>query len=344
MNVRDKRFFECMRDFLAVELPNSNTGSSDTRRTYRAGINLFLEYLDAKEGVPLAQAGFSNLNGETVMGFRVWMTGERGLSAETARLRMTAVRMLAEYASRKHLLDAASLVEVFGVRMPKCTRKLVTPMSDAATEAVLAAPDPSTRIGYRDRNIMVFLYDTAVRCSELVNLKVRDLVMAEGNEHVYVTGKGSKTRVVPIDLSAGHLRKYLAAFHPNEGPASERPLFYPVRGAVRHLEASTVEKMVAKHGRAARESCPEVPAKVYPHLFRHTRATNWLESGMPLPSIAELLGHEQLGTTQIYAKSSIKTKRENVEKYRATHPPVGSTEMFWHGDEDVIRRLYCLSD
>ncbi|MGN0037988.1 MAG: tyrosine-type recombinase/integrase [Coriobacteriales bacterium] len=78
-------------------------------------------------------------------------------------------------------------------------------------------------------------------------------------------------------------------------------------------------------------------------MLRHTRASNWLESGMPLSAIAELLGHEQLGTTQIYAKSSIKKKRENVEKYRATHPPVGSTETFWHGDEDVIRRLYGLS-
>ncbi|MGN0038258.1 MAG: tyrosine-type recombinase/integrase, partial [Coriobacteriales bacterium] len=269
MNIRDKRFFECMREFLVVELPNSNTKSRDTQRTYRAGINLFLEYLDAKEGVPLAQAGFSNLNGESMMGFRAWMIGERGLAPETARLRMTAVRMLAEYASKKHLLDATSLVEVFGVKMPKCTRKLVTPMSEAATEAVLEAPDPSTRIGYRDRNIMIFLYDTAVRCSELVGLRVRDLVMVEGNEHVYVTGKGSKIRAVPIDLSAGHLRKYLAAFHPQEGADSERPLFYPVRGAVRHLEASTVEKMVAKHGRTARESCPEVPQKVYPHLLRY---------------------------------------------------------------------------
>lgn len=343
MNIRDKSFFECMREFLVVELPNSNTKSKDTQRAYRAGINLFLEYLGEKEGVPLAQAGFSNLNGSTVMGFKVWMTGERSLSPDSARLRMTAVRMFAEYASKKHLLDAVSLVEVLGVKVPKCTRKLVVPMTEAATAAVLEAPDPSTRIGYRNRNIMVFLYDTAVRCSELVNLRVRDLVMAEGNEHVYVTGKGSKTRAVPIDLSAEHLRKYLAAFHPHEGPASERPLFYPVRGAVGHLTASSIDKLVAKCGREARAACPEVPVKVYPHLMRHTRASNWLESGMPLPAIAELLGHADLSTTQIYAKSSIKKKRENVEKYREANPPVGSTETFWHDDEDVIRMLYGLT-
>lgn len=344
MLVKDKRFFECVGSFMNTELPNLGSRSGETKRAYRAGINLYMEYLEEAEGVRLHEAGFANFNADSMLGFKLWMTDYRSLSPETASLRMTAVRMFVTYAGKKHLVDASTQIEVLGVRMPKCHRKLIVPMSKAAVAAILAAPSPSTPIGYRDRNVMVFLYDTAIRCSELTRLRVCDLVMADGGEHAYIRGKGAKSRVVPLDLSVDHVRKYLAAFHPNVPPGSERPLFYPIGDQTRHLSASSVEKMVRKHAELARRSCAEVPAEVYPHLFRHTRASGWLDEGMPIEAIAELLGHSSLSTTQIYAKSSIATKRESMRKYRGDRPPVGDTEAFWRGNEDVIRKLYGLAD
>lgn len=343
LRLRNEAFFECLADYLRTELPNKGTRSKRTERTYRAGLNLFLDYLAEVEGVALAEVGFDNFDGDSMLGFKLWMLDHRKLSPQTARLRMTAVRSFVSYAVKKDAMGPLEQVEVFGVSMPKHQRKLVVPMADPAVKAVMEQPDVSTAIGYRDLSMMALMYDTAVRCQELADLRVCDLCMREGDEHVFVLGKGSKTRVVPLVLSKDHMEKYLAAFHPGALPGSDRPLFYPANGPVRHLSGSTVEKMVTKYAERARASCPEVPDRVYPHLFRHTRAMEWLSNGMPKKMIAELLGHADISTTDIYAKSDLSMKRKDMEKFRNARPPVGDTEKFWHGDEDIIRKLYGLA-
>lgn len=341
--LRDRAFFECMGSYLRTELPNKGTRSERTEQTYRAGLNLFLDYLAEAEGVPLAEVGFDNFNGNSMLNFKLWMLDHRKLSSQTARLRMTAVRSFVDYAVRRDAMDPLAQVEVLGVRMPKRQRKLVVPMTDPAVSAIMEQPDVRTAIGYRDLNMMALMYDTAVRCQEVADLRVCDLCLREGDEHVFVLGKGSKTRVVPLVLSKEHMAKYLAAFHPGALPGSDRPLFYPANGSVRHLSGSSVEKIVKKYAALARASCPEVPDRVYPHLFRHTRAMEWLSNGMPKEMIAELLGHADLSTTDIYAKSDLNMKRRDMEKFRNARPPVGDTKEFWRGDEDVIRRLYGLA-
>ena len=341
--LRDGAFFSCLSDYLRTELPNKATRSKDTERTYRAGINIFLDYLAEAEGVSLAEVGFDNFSGDSMLGFKLWMLDHRNASTQTVLLRMTAVRSFVDFAVRKDAMSPLSQVEVFGVSMPKRQRSLVVPMTDPAVRAIMDQPDTATRIGYRDLNMMALMYDTAVRCQELADLRVCDLCMREGDEHVFVLGKGSKTRVVPLVTSKDHIAKYLAAFHPGTLPGSDRPLFYPANGTVRHLSGSTIEKMVKKYAALARLSCPEVPDRVHPHLFRHTRAMEWLTNGMPKKVIGELLGHSDLSTTDIYAKSDVSMKRRDMEKFRNARPPVGDTERFWQGDEDVIRKLYGLS-
>jgi len=161
-----------------------------------------------------------------------------------------------------------------------------------------------------------------------------------------VTGKGGKHRLIPImEKTAEHCKKYLSLFHPQEHDKKQY-LFYTIRqGIKQQMSDDNVARFLKGYGLSAREKCVEIPEKVHPHLFRHTRAMHLYRGGMPLALVAEWLGHAQLETTLIYAHADTEMKRQAIQK--ATNPsnPVHSdyfSTRDWKNDDDLIRELYGL--
>jgi site-specific recombinase XerD len=150
------------------------------------------------------------------------------------------------------------------------------------------------------------LYDTAARITELLTLKVADIKLDLKHPYVILTGKGKKSRSVPLmERTVAHIKLYNAMYHVG-GEAYCDHLFYTkIKGVCSPMSYENTSKMIAGYGRQAAVTCSEVPVRVHAHLLRSTRAMHLYQDGVPLSYIKDLLGHSNINTTSIYAMADL---------------------------------------
>ena len=217
------------------------------------------------------------------------------------------------------------------LRVPKRIRETIEEDDFAA---LIAAP-PNTKIGLRDRTIMILLYDSAIRVSELLELKVLSLNTMMPLPYIRVHGKGDKERIVAItDKTAAHLNAYMDKYHPDRN--RDQPLFYTVvRGRMGAMSSGNVERILKKYADQIRPEHPNLPNHVYPHMIRRTRSTNLYQDGVELELISRILGHESTETTKRYAIPSIEVMRVAMDKGNLS----SQEEALWPDDEAEMARL-----
>jgi integrase/recombinase XerD len=196
------------------------------------------------------------------------------------------------------------------VEAPRLDQSLPRHLSVDEVDQLLAQPDVSTPLGLRDKAMLELLYATGMRVSELVHVGAADFDMELGI--VRCLGKGSKERLIPVGKSALHaVEAYLRAGRAALAGKRNPPwLFLNRRGGV--LSRVGFWKILAAYGRRA-----GLPAKLTPHLVRHSLATHLLERGADLRSIQLMLGHSDISTTQIYTHV-LKERLKQV--YQSHHP------------------------
>ncbi len=189
-------------------------------------------------------------------------------------------------------------------------------LNEQEAAALVAAPDVDTWIGRRDRTLLLLAIQTGLRNSEIASLRRRDVTTGTG-AHVRCTGKGRKMRCTPLrkDVAA------VVALWLREVPADPAaPLFPSARGA--GMSADALQRIVARHARAAGRTCPSLEAKkVHPHMLRHTAAMDLLHRGVDQTVIALWLGHESPATTQIYIHADLQLKERALGRATATGRP-----------------------
>ena len=228
-----------------------------------------------------------------------------GLSPRSVARHLSAVRgFFAHLVKRRGLAGNPAL----GVRAPKAQRRLPGAL-DADQAAALFTEEANTDLAKRDRAMLELLYGSGLRLAELVAVDLRDLDLAGG--FVTVTGKGQKTRIVPLGKPAvAAIRNWLAT---RTGLDAAAPLFTG-RGE-RRLSARSVQLRVKKLAQEAAAN-----DGVHPHMLRHSFASHLLESSGDLRAVQELLGHANIGTTQIYTHLDF---QHLAKVYDRAHPRAG---------------------
>lgn len=347
MNKDSLHFYQFIRDFLTIYLPLQKASSPNTIKAYRDTINLFLDYLKSEEKVSLLTVTFKNITRNNIEDFLSWLETEKKYSVSSRNQRLSGLKSFYKYASGKDKTLIAYYQEILNIPKKKQPKgQEIEFFSETALQSILAEPDIQKKNGYRDLVFLILLYDTAARIQELLDIQLQDVHLNVENPYITLHGKGKKTRLVPImSKTAEHLQKYLTHFHAEMSNVSF--LFYIVRKGNRTaMSPDNAEKFIKKYGKQAREKNADVPERLYPHMFRHSRAMHLYRNGMPLPLLAEWLGHAQMETTiTYYANADTRMKKEAIEKATSELNPLfqNSEDINWENDEELLKKLYGLS-
>ncbi len=257
----------------------------------------------------LKTRGITNWNSVVGSDVSDWLyrLSEGGAAVSSLARKLSAVRTLTRFLVKERLCpkDFTELVEG-----PKVVRRLPATLSVADMKKLLAAPTAGTTHGLRDRAILELFYSSGLRVSELAGLNLQQIDLEQGVVRVF--GKGSKERLVPVGGQAAEaVATYLTAGRPALVKArTGSAVFLSERG--RAISRKTVWALIKVYAKRA-----GLPQTVKPHLLRHSFATHLLSGGADLRAIQEMLGHADIGTTQIY--TAVETRRL-TEQHSRFHP------------------------
>ena len=191
----------------------------------------------------------------------------------------------------------------------------------------------------RDRTILILLYDSAARLDEILSLRKADLFLSTGSPCIRVVGKGQKERVIGLtERTSTHLKQYLSVFHTKDTEATDLLFYTTIRGETGKMSEANVERLLKKYAAQVRETYPDIPERVHPHMLRRTRATGLYRDGVDLSIISRFLGHAQLETTRIYATPSVEMMRRAIAKM-----PMAALDEdpIWDADADAMMAKLC---
>ena len=231
----------------------------------------------------------------------------QGLAATTIARRLAAIR---SFFRHEVLIGKREDNPAADVGLPRRARKLPRTLSPGEAERLVEAANGTTPRDLRDRALVELLYGAGLRVSEAVGLERNGVDLEE--RLVRSIGKGDKERIVPLGRSAADaLRRYLSRGRPFLDSRHRPELFLNARGGpLTRAGAFLILRRLAE--RAGLE-----PARIHPHLLRHSFATHLLEGGADLRSVQEMLGHADLATTELYTHV---TDRRRREAYFSAHP------------------------
>ena len=213
-----------------------------------------------------------------------------GLSASSIKLVVVALKIFFRFLTAKRLLERDPTE---ALSLPRIERYLPETLNELQVEQFLEKIDTKAVHGLRDRAMIELLYASGLRISELANARLENFNFEQ--RVVRVTGKGNKTRLVPVGRKACEaLAAYLSTERPKlVKPRSSSEIFLSERGT--KLTTARLWQIVKKHAQRA-----GLEKNVYPHLLRHSFATHLLSNGADLRIIQEMLGHADISTTQVY--------------------------------------------
>ena len=298
-------FANMLAQFLTIHLPVTRACSRNTISAYRDAFTLFLRFMDHQQATPPDRVCFADFTAPNVEAFLGWLRTDRECSAATANQRLAALKSFFRYVQTQAPEQIAQAQQVLGVKAAQAPEPAVGYLP---TEAVGLMLEHAKRRGPRDLALLTTLYDTAARVQEACDLSLGDLRL-DKPASVTLTGKGRKTRIVPLTPQAA----VVLAWHVRTLPQdSSAPVF--TNRAGQQLGRAGAAYILAECAHAAHAERPElVPEKVSPHMLRHSKAMHLLENGVNLIYIRDILGHASVVTTEVYAKANPEMKRQAIE-------------------------------
>jgi site-specific recombinase XerD len=324
-----------MKRFLSHYLPVQKGLSANTIAAYRDAIKLLLCYAADTVRRPLDKLAVEDMTEKVVLGFLDYVQQRRSCSPTTRNARLAAIHSLFAFIAREQPELLAQCQKIRSIPLKRTEHKSVDYLEENEMQAMLDSIQSNSRTAIRDQALLLLLYNTGARVSEIVELKLSNLRL-DGTPQVELLGKGRKHRACPLwpeTLSA--LQAYLNKRTPKQ-PSTER-LFLNTNGVP--ITRFGIRHITDKYATAAQHRCPSIKTKtVSPHTLRHTTAMHLLRSGNDVNMVSYWLGHVDINTTHIYLEIDLEMKRKMLEK---ADPPAINNQPAWH-KPDVLQWLSAL--
>lgn len=314
-----KNFSYYLSHFLKEYLVVERNVSSKTIRSYKTTFQILITYLVEEKNMKLIDITFENVTKEMILDFLNYLEGEKKNSIRTRNQRLAAIHSFYQYCSVEEIEHIENIQKILSIKTKKYEKKVQEYLTKEEVQTLLASIEPSNKIGRRNLLVLSLLYDTAARAEEIIHLKLEDIRLEE--QLVILTGKGNKQRIVPImEKTKKLIISYLKENKIESGYLFQNKMKLP-------MNETFIRDIVKSKDK-----------KLSPHIFRRSRATHLLEAGVNILYIQELLGHEDISTTQEYAKVIKKNKIEAIKK---VSPNIVETEALpdWNDDKDLLSQL-----
>jgi site-specific recombinase XerD len=317
MNIQNV-FPQLLEAFFTDRLMRQRQASPHTIASYRDTFRLLLKFAHERLKKPPSKLILAELDTPLIGAFLDQLEKERGNKARSRNVRLAAIRSFFRYVALHEPSHSALAQRVLAMPNKRHKKKQIEFLTRPEIDALLAAPDPHTWTGRRDRTMLLVAVQTGLRVSELTTLCCGDVTLTPA-AHVRCVGKGRKERCTPLRKeTATTLRTWLRE---HKGPASA-PLFPNIRGG--HMSTDSVERRLEKHLAVARQESLSLRKKhVTPHVLRHTTAMELLQGGVDRAVIALWLGHESVDTTQMYLHANLELKEKAMAKTAPINIPPG---------------------
>jgi integrase/recombinase XerD len=325
-------FARYLTDFFSVYLTAQKNVSKNTIYSYRDAFKLLFKYCQEVKGIAIERITIDLLTAGLIKDFLDWLEHERKCSISTRNQRLASIHSFFRYIQGEAPAGIHHFQKVISISTKKAGKKVIGHLSPDAMKLILEQPDKNSSKGRRDLTLLSVLYDTGARVQELIDIKVIDLVL-DPLPVISLTGKGNKMRRVPLMKNVVTLLQgYLSERDLNKQWKNQYPLF--INNQHNKLTKEGVAYILGKYVKMASEKSQDVPKRLSPHVLRHSKAMHLLQAGVNLIYIRDFLGHVDLKTTEIYARTDTETKRKAIEK---AYPDIITGQLpAWNKDKELL--------
>lgn len=298
-----------MKRFFSHYLPVQKGLSDNTVLAYRDAVKLLLCYAADKLRKPVDELLIEDLKANMVLDFLDHIQQDRGCTARTRNARLAAVSSLFRFIAREEPALLAQCQAIRSIPSKRTGHKTVDYLEEKEMQAVLDSVNFGSHNGIRDSALLLLLYNTGARVSEIAELKIADLRL-DAAGHVRLLGKGKKQRSCPLwPETVNVIRAYLEQRKPK---VFTDCLFLNARGD--RITRFGIRHVIGKYAKAAGTQCSSLKTKtVTPHTVRHTTAMHLLRAGNDINMVRYWLGHADINTTHIYVEIDMEMKRKMLQ-------------------------------
>jgi len=325
-----------LMDFLSRYMPGERGMSYNTISSYKVTFILLFSFMKEQKGININKLTLKDLNRDHVLAFLDWLQLVRNSSDATRNVRLAAVHSFCRFLQYQNPESLYELQRILSISMKRTGQGSVSHLTTDGIKLLLKQPNAGTPKGLRDLAILCLLYDTAARVSEVISL-TPSMIRLEKPYTIKLVGKGNKARIVPLmDNDVTILRQYMINNRLLESSSNQKPLFYNARKE--KLTRAGLHYIFQSYtNKARKEKVNLIPEKLSCHSLRHSKAIHLLQAGVNLVYIRDILGHQSVKTTEIYARIDSKQKREVLEK---AYPDLVAHEIpIWSNNGNLLEWL-----
>lgn len=305
-------FASLVQQFFTEYLVTQRSVSPRTVACYRDALMLFLDFSSQRLKKTTTNLKLNDIQPDLILAFLDHLERERHNAVRSRNLRLTALRAFLKFAGRRDVASLHVIEQALAVPMKRFERPMLGFLTREEMLAVLGQPG-ETWTSQRDHLLLAMLYNTGARVSEIIGVRVADVVL-DGGACVHLRGKGRKLRSVPLwHTTVAEVRAWLRL---NPTLRGETPLL-PNREGQAMSRSNVVQRLALAVARAANQAPSIVKKRISPHIIRHTTAMHLLQSGVPFNVIALWLGHESTTTTHRYVEADLAMKEKALARLEA---------------------------
>jgi integrase/recombinase XerD len=325
-----------IKRFFSHYLPVQKNLAANTILAYRDAVKLLLCSAADTLHKSVEDLCVEDINESLVVDFLDHLENTRDCTARTRNARLAAIRAFFGFIAREEPALLLHCQMIRTIPLKRTQHKTVDYLEENEMQSLLNAVDLNSRTGVRDEALILLLYNTGARVSEIVGLKAADLRL-DGSAQVKLLGKGNKYRSCPLwPETVEAIEAYLKQHTPKDPAATQ--LFLNANASP--ITRFGVRHIIGKYTATATSQCPSIAAKtVTPHTIRHTTAMHLLRSGNDVNMVSYWLGHADINTTHIYVEIDMEMKRQMLQKAGA---PDVKKPLSWQ-KPDVLQWLNSLA-